>query len=148
MSFVIFENENLLVVDKPVGIATHAPVKGGRGLVESLEAEHGIKLGVHQRLDSASSGVIAFSKSPRGAESLSKAFELREAKKTYLAIVCGIPKAERGVWQHRLLYQSGRTFEHPDGKFAKASYRVVKTFGPFALLEILLMTGFTHQLRV
>lgn len=148
MSFIIFENENLLVVDKPVGIPTHAPVKGGYGLVESLEAERGIKLGVHQRLDSASSGVIAFSKSPRGAESLSKAFELREAKKTYLAIVCGIPKTERGVWSHRFVHQGGKTFEHPDGKFAKASYRVVMTFRPFALLEIRLMTGFTHQLRV
>ena len=145
---IIFEDDHFLAAVKPVGISTHAVDAAHPGFVEALEEQTGLKLGVHQRLDAGTSGVIVFSKSAQGAQRLGKAFELRNVKKTYRALVCGIPQEKEGEWSHKLLHKNGKTEENPDGKFAKSRYRVVRTVGPFALLELDLMTGLTHQLRV
>ena len=145
---IIFEDDHFIAAVKPVGMATHATDAAHPGFVEALSAETGLKLGVHQRLDAGTSGVMVFSKSAQGAQRLGKAFELRNVKKIYRALVCGIPAEKEGEWSHRLLHKNGRTEENADGKFAKSRYRVVRTLGPFALLELDLMTGLTHQLRV
>lgn len=145
---ILFENEDILVVNKPSGIATHAPNATKQGIAEHIQEERGIKLGIHQRLDEGTSGVLAFSKSKRGAELLSKAFELRDVRKYYYAIVCGRPESPRGEWQHRLSHKNGITQEDPNGKIAKCRYRVVAEFAPYTLLELELLTGITHQLRV
>lgn len=145
---ILFEDDHFLAAVKPVGMATHATDSAHPGFVEALEAQTGLKLGVHQRLDAGTSGVLVFSKSAQGAQRLGKAFELRNVKKTYRALVCGIPEENEGEWSHKLLHRNGRTEENAAGKFAKSRYRVVRTVGPFALLELDLMTGLTHQLRV
>ncbi len=145
---VIYEDDNFLVVDKPSGIPTHAPNDSIQGVAEILGEARGLRLGVHQRLDAATSGVLAFSKSAQGATRLGKAFELRNVKKTYRALVCGIPKTASGQWTHTLVHEGGVTKASPQGKMAKLRYRTVATIGPFALLEIDLMTGITHQIRV
>ena len=144
----IFENDDILVVDKPAGVPTHAPNHEKKGVVELLQEARGFSLGVHQRLDEGTSGVLAFSKSKRGAEMLSKAFELRDVRKYYYALVCGSPTDERGEWQHRLVHKTGLTVADDAGKFAKARYRVVARCEPYTLLELQLLTGMTHQLRV
>ena len=144
----IFENDDILVVHKPAGIPTHAPNPQTKGVVELLEEARGIKLGVHQRLDEGTSGVLAFSKSKNGAVFLAKSFELRDVRKYYYALVCGQPDAPRGELQHRLSHKNGVTTEDPKGKLAKCKYRVVATAAPFTLLELELLTGMTHQLRV
>ena len=145
---IIFENDDILVVHKPAGIPTHAPNPQTKGVVELLEEERGIKLGVHQRLDEGTSGVLAFSKSKSGALFLAKSFELRDVRKIYYALVCGKPDSQRGELQHRLSHKNGVTTEDPNGKLAKCKYRVVATAAPFTLLELELLTGMTHQLRV
>ncbi len=144
----LFENDDILVVDKPSGLPTHAPNETKKGVVELLQESKQIKLGVHQRLDEGTSGVLAFSKSQRGAEMLSKAFELRDVRKYYYAIVCGTPAQERGEWQHRLTHKNGLTVQDDAGKLAKCRYRVVSVCAPYTLLELQLLTGMTHQLRV
>ncbi len=145
---VIFENDDILVVNKPTGIPTHAPNDEKKGVVELLQDERGIKLGVHSRLDEGTSGTLAFSKSRLGAEMLTKAFELKDVRKYYYAIVCGKPAKDAGEWCHKLTHQNGVTFEDEKGKVAKCKYRVVTTCAPFTLLELQLLTGMTHQLRV
>lgn len=144
---IIFENDDILVVHKPIGIATHGPNEQKSGVVELLQKERGIHLGVHQRLDEATSGVLAFSKSERGAKLLAKAFEQRKVQKYYHAIVCGRPDAPCGELCHRLVHRHGMTQEDAHGKEARCRYRVLSTHAPFTLLELELLTGMTHQLR-
>lgn len=144
---VLYEDDHFLVADKPCGMPTHAPTPETQGVAEILGAERGIRLGVHQRLDAATSGVLAFSKSPQGAMRLGKAFELRNVQKTYRALVCGKPQNPAGQWTHLLVHEGGATRESPHGKTAKLRYKVIATAGPFSLLEIALLTGLTHQIR-
>ena len=149
MSFdILYEDDHFLVAVKPAGIPTHAASAREPGFVEQLSAYKSCRLGVHQRLDAATSGVIAFSKTEQGAQRLAKAFELRNVRKTYRAVVCGIPAQPSGTWQHRLEHRDGVTRESAQGKPCKSRYRIVATAGPFALLELDLLTGMTHQLRV
>lgn len=144
---VIYEDDNFLVVDKPVGIPTHAPDATLKGVAEIMGESRGVRLGIHQRLDAATSGVLAFSKTVQGAARLGKAFELRSVRKTYRALVCGIPRVSAGQWTHTLVHEGGVTKAAPDGKLAKLRYRTVAVVGPFALIEIDLLTGITHQIR-
>ena len=148
MITVLYEDDHILVANKPCGISTHAAERGQVAFVEALSKEKGFALGVHQRLDAETSGVIAFSKTEQGAKRLSKAFELRNVQKTYRALVVGIPPEHAAEMSHRLTYKNGLTQPDPDGKLCKSRYRVIKTYGPFALIELDLLTGMTHQLRV
>ncbi|MBO4351223.1 MAG: class I SAM-dependent methyltransferase [Proteobacteria bacterium] len=145
---ILYEDDHILVANKPNGIATHSPESGQTAFVEQLSQQKGFKLGVHQRLDAETSGVIAFSKTPQGAQRLSKAFELRTVKKCYRALVVGIPPEMSAEMSHRLTYKNGLTQVDEQGKLCKSRYRVIKSFGPFALIELDLLTGMTHQLRV
>lgn len=145
---ILFEDDHFIAAVKPAGIATHANEQGNTGFVEQLSAEKSMKLGVHQRLDAATSGVIVFSKTAHGAKRLASAFELRNVRKTYRALVCGYPGKESGEWANRLVHKDGITEENDAGKLCKSRFRVVKTYGPFTLLELDLLTGMTHQLRV
>lgn len=145
---ILFEDDHFIAAVKPSGIPAHAVKAGNVGFVELLSAEKSIQLGVHQRLDAATSGVIVFSKTPQGAKRLASAFELRNVRKIYRALVCGYPSADSGIWKHYLIHQNGVTFENPSGKFCESRFRVIKKIGPFALLDLDLRTGMTHQLRV
>lgn len=145
---ILFQDDHFVVANKPAGISTHANEAGKLGFVEQLSEKLGLKLGVHQRLDAATSGVIAFSKSEQGATRLAKAFELRNVRKIYRAITCGFPNANSGLWQHKLLHRDGITSESENGRLCKAKFRIIKTYGAFALIELELLTGMTHQLRV
>ena len=145
---ILYEDDHILVANKPNGIATHSPACDQTAFVEQLSQQRGLKLGVHQRLDADTSGVIAFSKTPQGAQCLSKAFELRTVKKCYRALVVGIPPEMSAEMSHRLSYKNGLTQADDQGKLCKSRYRVIKTLGPFALIELDLFTGMTHQLRV
>ncbi|MBQ9396851.1 MAG: class I SAM-dependent methyltransferase [Proteobacteria bacterium] len=145
---ILFEDDHFLAAVKPSGIPTHAAAPGETGFVEQLSAEKNIQLGVHQRLDAATSGVIVFSKTPQGAKRLASAFELRNVRKIYRALVCGHPGADSGIWKHHLAHQNGVTVETPSGKFCESRFHVLKTIGPFTLLDLDLRTGMTHQLRV
>ncbi len=145
---IIFQNDDIIAVDKPAGISTHAPDPSKPGLVEMLSRQIGQKLGIHQRLDAETSGVIIFSKSAAGSKKLATAFEKRQLSKIYYAIVCGRPQQHSGQWKHRLKHTNGETSESPDGKEAICNYRCERMIGPFTVLRLELLTGITHQLRV
>ncbi len=102
---IIYQDENIVVVNKPVGLSTHAPDEHDLGAVELvgiLKAQLGVDyLGTHQRLDKDTSGVLLFSLRREVNPQLARIFEGREAGKTYLAIVHGLVRPLEDARQFR-----------------------------------------------
>lgn len=158
---VLYEDEDVVVIDKPAGILTHS--KGALNLEGSaasfiapkIKDLTGNRAGIVHRLDRATSGVIIVAKNAETLGKLQKQFSLRKAKKSYVAIVEGIPKPKKAVIDVPIMRNPSRpqTFkvgEH--GKPALTSYNTVKIFKKngrvFSLIELKPQTGRTHQLRV
>lgn len=157
----LHEDDALLVVNKPSGIATQAPRE-----FDSLEqriraylAAPGVDptslyLGIPHRLDRAASGVIAFAKTRRAARHLSKQFERRKVHKIYWACVERIVEPFAGTWcdfLHKVYGQPRATVvdhTHPAGQEAVLHYRTLGYHAGGSWLEIELETGRTHQIRV
>lgn len=156
---VVYEDDNVIVVDKPIGILTHA-----KGALQdeftvadffARYTSHGSdtnRPGVVHRLDRDTSGVIIGAKNDETALSLKKQFSQRTVKKTYIAILDKIPERSASV----IKVPIGRnpnapsTFRaDPKGKSAETSYEVIATNDAGqALVRLMPRTGRTHQLRV
>lgn len=158
---IVFEDEDLLVIDKPPGLVVHpgAGVKQGT-LVHALLHHCGPGLlsvggpgrpGIVHRLDKGTSGILVAAKTPEAYRTLSAQFAARTVAKTYLAIVLGAPR-DAG----RVEAPIGRSTQHrtrmaivPGGRPALSEWRVIERFGrAAALVAISLHTGRTHQARV
>ncbi|REK05987.1 MAG: RluA family pseudouridine synthase [Planctomycetota bacterium] len=158
---VLLEDDAVLAVAKPVGIATQAP----RG-IDSLEARvrrylagtagdpADVYLGIPHRLDRPVSGAIVFAKTRRAARQLSRQFERRRVAKRYWACVDRAIAPEAGTWTDYLYKVYGQPraevvdASHPAGQEAVLHYRTIGAHGGGAWLEIELETGRTHQIRV
>lgn len=156
---ILYEDQEILVVYKPAGIATQTARLGQQDMVSELK--NYLKnpyLGLIHRLDQPVSGILVFAKNPKAAASLS-AQAAREVdkggmKKHYYAIVCGKPEEESGVLVDYLL-KNGRTNlsevvskDTRDAKAAKLLYQVCGQKEEYTKLEIELCTGRHHQIRV
>ncbi len=149
-SWIIFEDENLIAIDKPSGLAT----QGGSGIdisVDDFITPKKWQL-VH-RLDKDTSGILLIAKNSKTADFLTDAFRNKTIKKTYLALVDGVVKKNSGVinipLKKQLLGKNEKVrpnFE--DGKEAITEFELLKDFVGFSLLELRPLTGRTHQLRV
>lgn len=142
---IIYEDENVLVVDKPAGLLSMS--KGEYNPEPTLE-DYGLL--VH-RLDRDTSGVVILAKNEQAQTMLRKQFQDRKAHKTYLAIVNGHPKLDEA----NLDLPIARNYKHPTtflveagGKESQTYYKVLQKSPHFALLELKPTTGRTHQLRV
>lgn len=164
---VIYEDADLLVIDKPAGLVVH-PAPGHRGgtLVNALLAHCGDSLsgiggvrrpGIVHRLDKDTSGLMVVAKNDAAHTDLSRQFATREAGRTYLAVAFGAPRSKSGTIEGAIgrdpRNRKKMAVVARGGKEAATSYRVLKTFGPKAapvasLLECRLATGRTHQVRV
>lgn len=160
---VIYEDNNVVVMDKPEGVLTHAK---GPLLVEATVASFissrldkklavGNRAGIVHRLDRATSGVIIAAKNQQSLTMLQKQFSQRKAKKKYLAIVQGTPSSSRAIIDAPILRNPAKlqTFKvDPEGKSATTEYEVVQQFShggkEYSLIELRPMSGRTHQLRV
>ncbi|MGB3414351.1 MAG: RluA family pseudouridine synthase [Microbacteriaceae bacterium] len=157
---IIFQDEHLVVVDKPVGVAAHpAPSWKGPTVLGGLQAL-GVRVttsgaqerqGIVQRLDVGTSGIMVVAKSEQGYSVLKRMFHDREVKKIYHALVQGRPDPLRGTIEAPI----GRHTKHdwkfavrPDGKRSITHYETIEAFPYASLLEIELETGRTHQIRV
>ncbi len=150
-SLVIYKDENIIVLNKPSGLA----VQGGTntlhhvdGMLEALkfEKEEAPKL-VH-RIDKETSGILVLARDRKNAEILTRAFKERDLDKTYLALVRGCPKKLSGEVKANLLKVGEKMKVDNEGKKALTEYRVVDMVGnKFALVEAKPMTGRTHQIR-
>lgn len=157
-----YEDEDVLIIDKPAGLVTHpAPGLTTGTLVNALLARGGRaaygtiggadRPGIVHRLDRETSGLIVVARNDRAQAALMAQLKARRVKKTYLALAHGSLPAEVG----RIEAPIGRDPRHPrrmavvpDGRPAVTGYRVRERFENWSLLEVDLVTGRTHQIRV
>ena len=157
---IVYEDDDIVVVDKPPGVAAH-PTPGWNGptvLQGLLAAGHTIatsgaaeRQGIVHRLDAATSGLMVVAKSERAYSALKRAFREREVDKIYHALVQGHPDPLRGTVDAPIA-------RHPsgDGRFAVVTggrpsvthYDTLEAFRAASLVEVVLETGRTHQIRV
>jgi 23S rRNA pseudouridine1911/1915/1917 synthase len=157
---VVHDDDDLVVVDKPVGVAAHpAPGWAGPTVVGAL-AGSGYRIatsgaaerqGVVHRLDVGTSGLMVVAKSERAYTALKRAFKERTVDKTYHAMVQGHPDPLRGtidapIGRHPT--HDGRWAVTGNGKPSVTHYEVVEAFRAASLAEVRLETGRTHQIRV
>lgn len=146
----IFENEKILVVDKPAGVIVipdqHTDEKGT--LLGEVNAYAGHKMWVVHRIDRGTTGVIVFAKDAESHAFLCRQFEAGEVKKAYLALVNGTVQADNGVIDRPILISGRKVSLSDEGKESVTDYRVVERFGHFTLVEAAPRTGRRHQIRV
>lgn len=147
---VLFENEDLIAVDKPEGLAS-IPERNPQNisLLKVLGERRGRKFWVVHRLDKQVSGLIVFAKNAEAHRYLNRMFEERRVHKTYLALVHGIIDAEGGVITAALKrFGSGRMGEDAaGGKACRTDYTVTARLPAYTLVRVEPLTGRKHQIR-
>jgi 23S rRNA pseudouridine955/2504/2580 synthase len=159
-SILVFADDDLLVFDKPSGLAVHAGTRTERHLDGLLDAfadpRHGRPMLVH-RLDKDTSGLIVAARRREVAAVLGRAFATRAVEKEYRAVVAGVPAEEKGVIDVPLVKiqtpAGGRMVDatgRPDGLPARTRFAVLRRApdGGRALLALFPETGRQHQLRI
>jgi 23S rRNA pseudouridine1911/1915/1917 synthase len=160
---VVFEDQHLLVVDKPAGLVVH-PAAGNRDgtLVNALLHHCGASLsgiggvarpGIVHRIDKDTSGLLVVAKTDVAHEGLAKQFAAHSIERRYLAIVSGVPKAAEGTIDEPLARSAANRkkiaiVKGSRGKRAVTHWRRVTVLSQAALVECRLETGRTHQVRV
>lgn len=157
--WILHEDDDLLVVDKPVGVPSQEATEGAADDLPSrlrryLQARDGGEpyLGVHQRLDRETSGVMLFVRRPEANAPVAQAFEKRAIGKRYIAAVTGWPagrdKATLRDKLHRSRGEVRVVRENEPGQLAVTHVRVLERREGRTLLAVELETGRTHQARV
>ncbi len=147
---ILFEDEDIIVLNKPAGLLS-IPDRFGKdpSLKSLLQEKFGEIFTVH-RLDQYTSGLILFAKNATAHKQLSELFEGRTIIKKYLGIVNGRPQ-QQGVVEEFMMehpIRKGYMIIHAKGKESKTTYEVVTYFKQFALVSFQIHTGRTHQIRV
>ena len=157
---VLYEDPNILAINKPSGILVHPDQTSKGKTILDLFIKKYSKLEIVHRLDKETSGVLLLAKNKKAYEFLKKQFQGREIKKTYIAVVSGWVKNDRGII-NKPIGRSPKDFRrHLAGRGARGEmreavtrYLVLKRFtdkkgNKFSLLEVHPKTGRTHQIRV
>ncbi|MEW6041584.1 MAG: RluA family pseudouridine synthase [Elusimicrobiota bacterium] len=148
---ILFENNDLIAVDKPEGVASITENDTSLDSIHSLlEKKLSQKIFIVHRLDKEVSGVILFAKNSRTHKFLNRQFNNRTVKKSYSALVHGIMKNDDGIINKPIReFGSGRMgIDEEKGKTSVTAYKVLKHFDNYTLIELKPTTGRRHQLRV
>jgi len=154
---VVFEDEHILVINKPPGLVVHPGAGNPSGtllnalLAHAPEVAHIPRAGIVHRLDKDTSGLMVVAKTLEAQNVLVRDLQAREVSRIYEAIVYGVVSPAEGVIEGSI----GRHPVHrkkmairPEGKEARTHYRVLESFDEHTLVECRLDTGRTHQIRV
>lgn len=159
---IIYEDNHLLIVEKPVNIPVQADNTKDpdmltilkQDLKERFNKPGEVFLGLVHRLDRPVGGVMVFAKTSKSASRLSDQIRTRTFKKVYLAVVRGVPEKRESTLRDFLLKDSSENMVHvvkegsKDAKEAILDYEVLKSYGELSLLRVKLHTGRPHQIRV
>ncbi|HZP25507.1 MAG TPA: RluA family pseudouridine synthase [Dehalococcoidia bacterium] len=157
---VIYEDADLIVVDKPAGVAVHpAPGHPSGTLVNALLAlctdlsgiGGELRPGIVHRLDKDTSGLMVVAKNDSAHRNLARQLKERQVEKTYLALVEGRPAKPQGTIEAPIArhpQSRQRMAIEPGGRESRTDYRVLETIDSYSLVEAKPLTGRTHQIRV
>ena len=157
---ILLDDDDFVVVDKPVGVAAHpSPGWVGPTVVGGLAgAGYRIstsgapeRVGIVHRLDVGTSGVMVVAKTERAYTALKRAFKERTVDKVYHAVVQGLPDPLEGTIDAPIGRHPGHDWRFAvieDGRPSITHYEVLEAFGKATLVEVHLETGRTHQIRV
>ncbi|MGL5206061.1 MAG: RluA family pseudouridine synthase [Acidaminococcaceae bacterium] len=152
---IIYEDKELIIVDKPAGMLVHPTVNSASDTVSNYlagyYAEHNIAAGIHPifRLDRNTSGLVIFAKKPFIQHKLSSG----NINKKYLAMLKGILPSKQGIIEAPIARKPGsiieRMVDNTTGKFARTDYQLLVQYSSeLCLAQFILFTGRTHQIRI
>ena len=154
---ILYEDNHLLVIEKPAGMLSQGDLSGDldvltvlKQLIKTRDNKSGnVFLGLVHRLDRPVGGTMVIAKTSKAAGRLSTQFRERTTTKIYHAVVTGTPVEKEATVIHHLVkdrqHRITRIAKH--GKHAELKYRVVDAMPDRSLLEVILLTGLSHQIR-
>ena len=150
---LLYRDDDMLIIDKPAGLAVHP---GGTGVahlgpyLESLQFDQPEPPKLAHRLDRGTSGCLVLGRHREALKQLGRLFAQGRVQKTYWALTLGAPPAETGVIDKPLLKadpRRGKMVIDPAGQEARSEWRILGRHGDIAWLEMKPLTGRSHQLR-